>query len=109
MTERDQAASTGRAVRSRGAGTRRSGRRADGCGFIVVTCLVTCLLMIVNGGLVAASYGWLSSVGPSLLRHPRFAQACLFVLPVLLLFVQWWVIDRLLDLFRPGPSRPARP
>jgi hypothetical protein len=73
----------------------------DGCGFIIFTCLVSCLLMIVNGGLVAAVYQWVAEWGPGLLRQSRVAQATLFVVPVLLLFVQWWLLDHLLDFVRP--------
>ena len=73
----------------------------DGCGFILFTCLVSCLLMIINGGLVAAGYQWLADLGPKFLRQSRVAQATLFIAPVLLLFVQWWVLDHLLDFLRP--------
>jgi hypothetical protein len=76
--------------------------RSDGCGFILFTCLVTCLLMVVNGGLVAAGYRWLAELGPRILQHPRVAQASLFLLPVMLLFLQWWFLDRLLDWLRPA-------
>ena len=81
---------------------RRSALAAtDGCGFIAFTCLVSCLLMIINGGLVAAGYQWLAEGGPRFLQQTRVAQATLFVAPVLLLFLQWWLLDHLLDFLRP--------
>ena len=39
---------------ARNRGGRRSG---DGCGVILITCLVTAVLMVFNGALVAAGYG----------------------------------------------------
>ena len=70
----------------------------------LVQCLVTALLMVFNGAIVAVGYRWLRDLGPAILSNPRVAQGSLFVMPVLLLFIQWWFLDRCLDWLR--GSRP---
>lgn len=69
----------------------------DGCGFLIATCLFTCCFLVINGMLVVTFYAWLAPLGPEFLRNPKTAQAVLFAAPVLLLLVEWWVADYLVD------------
>lgn len=80
-----------------------------GCGFLLWTCLATCVLLLVNAGIVGSLYSFLAPIGPRILRHPRALQFLLFAGPVLLLFFEWWLVDFLVDRgarFWP-PRRPA--
>lgn len=68
-----------------------SGR--DGCGFLVLTCVGVCLLLAINGVLVALFYNWLQRMGLAWPSRPRLGQTLLFVGPIMLIFLEWWLID----------------
>jgi hypothetical protein len=72
-----------------------------GCGFLLVSGLLTCVLLSINGLIVTnvlqASWPGL----PDTLRDQRMAQALVFLVPVLLLFIEWWICDVALDWLRP--------
>jgi hypothetical protein len=68
--------------------------RLDGCVFVVATCAVTCVLLAVNIAIVS------SLVNPFIPTSGRFAadraklwQIVRFVCPVLLIFVEWTLIE----------------
>ena len=65
----------------------------DGCGFLVLTCVGICLLLAINGVLVALFYAWLLRMNPAWSDRPRLSQTLHFVGPVLLVFLEWWLID----------------
>jgi hypothetical protein len=92
-------------------GKHRSPRpRRDGCGFLTLTCVFTCFFLILNSALVARFYPELADLGPNWLQHPRIEQMMKFVAPVLLIFVQWWVVDLAADFFAPaGHVRQSDP
>jgi hypothetical protein len=76
-------------------------RRRLGCGFLFVSVLLTCILLAING-LIVMNVFIASMPGlPDWLRDPRISQAIVFLGPVLLLFVEWWVCDVALDWLRP--------
>jgi hypothetical protein len=79
--------------------------RCDGCGFLVLTCVFTCFFLILNCALVSRFYGPLSSYAPPVLQHPRVTQAIMYVAPVALMLIEWWVVDLVVDLV----SFPRRP
>lgn len=72
-------------------------RQRVGCGFLISTCLLTCLMLVFNGAMVMSLYYWLAPLGPRILRHPQAFQFLLFSTPVLLLFVEWRMIDSFVD------------
>lgn len=74
----------------------------DGCGFLLVTCLVTCCFLAINSTLVQILFGWLSPLGPEFFRRPRMAQLIMFTAPVLLVVVEWWLADRIVDRLSPA-------
>ena len=76
-----------------------------GCGHLLGSVVLACLLLTLNGIAVASLYhAWMSRLA-DFWRSPRIAQTILFLGPILLLVVQWWAIDVIVDYFRPLPSR----
>jgi hypothetical protein len=68
--------------------------RADGCGFAIGTIVFTCAMLVLNGILVTAVYQWLYRNGaPTTPQHVKTVQLLLFVCPVVLLFVEWTLLD----------------
>lgn len=65
--------------------------------YLVSVCAFACVLLIINAVVVRALYGYLPAE-PAIFAHPRFGRAVMFVAPVLMLVVEWMVIDRLMDL-----------
>ncbi len=92
-------------------------KRRDGCGFLVLTCLFSCLFLVLNSVMVVRMYPVLAALGPGVLRHRGVEQMMMFVGPVLLIFVEWWLVDTIVDglgyvgLRRTGrgPTSPRRP
>jgi hypothetical protein len=73
-----------------------------GCGFIIVSLLLTCILLGMNGLIVTNVFYASQANLPQELRQPRVAQAIVFLGPVLLLLVEWWVFDVATDWLRPA-------
>lgn len=80
---------------------RRANDRRDGCGFLVLTCVFTCFFLVLNSALVSKVYPSLEQLGPDLLSHPRVKQIMMFVGPVVLVFVEWRLVDLVVDLLTP--------
>jgi len=76
--------------------------RGGGCGFLLATCLVTCCFLAINSTLVQISFAWLSPLGPALLRQPRVAQLIMFAAPVVLVGLEWWLADYIVDRLTPA-------
>ncbi len=72
---------------------RPANQKVAGRGFVIVSCLVACGLLIVNGSFVSSFYQWLQTVGPEILKDARIAQASLFVFPLLLLLIELLIWD----------------
>ena len=77
--------------------SRKSGTRSYGCSMIAVTGLVTILLLVINTGLVRAVLR-----EGELRIDPRAAQPLQFMLPLVLIFVEFWIFDSLARLLRPS-------
>lgn len=82
--------------------------RSDGCGHFLATGIVSAFFLVINGVLVASLYTWLAPMGPAVLSHPRAAGVIAIVGPLLLVFVEWWLIDWLVDIFSPRDKLAAR-
>ena len=78
-------------------GSSRDRARPAGCGFLLLTCIITCLLLLLNGILVTTLYNWFSPLGPDWLEREKVRQFALFVAPVLLILAEWWLVDFLVD------------
>lgn len=76
---------------------RSSPNRRDGCGFLVLTCLFSCLFLVLNSIMVVRMYPLLATLGPAVLRNRGVEQMMMFAGPVLLIFVEWWLVDTIVD------------
>lgn len=70
--------------------------RGAGCLFVITTLLVTCLLFLANQSVVAILFRMLAVSWPGIFNSQGAQQFIMFVGPVLLIFVEWWLIDSLL-------------
>jgi hypothetical protein len=87
---------------------RKTRSRRGGCAFFLWTCLYfwlfcvsSCLFLLLNSALIKGFYGQFALQGPDFLLRPRVVQAVMFIGPVLMIFVEWWVIDLVVDLVTP--------
>lgn len=55
--------------------------------------ILTCLLLFLNGSLVMALLSAFAATGPSWARKPEFSQFILFLMPVVMVVIQWMMID----------------
>ena len=73
-----------------------------GCGFLVVAALLSCVLLGINGLIVMNLVNAVLPTLPSEWRHQaRFGQAVVFVGPLVLLVIEWWICDVTIDWLRP--------
>lgn len=85
----------------RSVATTSPGKTRIGCGFLIVSALLTCVFLAINGLIVM---NLVNAVMPSLpdeWRQARVAQAIVFLGPLALLVIEWWVCDVALDWLRP--------
>lgn len=75
----------------------------DGCFFSLMTLLISGAFLIVNGVVVSLAFGGLAEAVPAL-RTQRVGQSVQFLLPILMLFAEWWLLDLLSDLVQ-GTTR----
>jgi len=80
--------------------------RTEGCGYLVLTCFVTCFLLVLNSAVVSTFYPPLAAAGPSFMRHARVAQMFMYLGPVVLIFLEWWIVDLAVEAVT--PVRPGR-
>jgi len=71
---------------------RRQGER-DGFLFQVKTVLLMCVLLVLNVAFVASLFRTVAREGPEWLRHPKVEQMILLIGPLVVLIIQWWLID----------------
>lgn len=68
-----------------------------GCAHLVALLLVTSLLLVIDTFVVTIAYrSWLEFQGEKR-PDPRLAQTVLISGPLLLLFLQYWLYDRVRD------------
>lgn len=72
-----------------------------GCAFACGSAAITCLMLLINGSFVLAILDSIPNTAPAWVRKPEFLQFMLFLIPVLLVVVQWIVIDYVRGKFRP--------
>jgi len=71
----------------------REGRSREGCLIQVLTCLAICALLLFNGIFVFSVYRQLEEVGPDILSQPKLAQTTLFLGPILMILIEYWLFD----------------
>ena len=81
-----------------------------GCGYVAVVTLVACVLLVINSFMVHAALSAYQEVAPPEMSEPRAQQAIQIVLPVILIFMEYWLYDRLVDRLakREGESTPSK-
>ena len=68
-----------------------------GCAHLVVMLISTSMLLVIDTYAISVAYqSWLELRGDRP-HDPRIAQTVLIVGPLLLLFLQYWLYDRLRD------------
>lgn len=72
-----------------------TGTHAAGCMAAVGSALLTGFLLFLNGGVVLAALNALSSGGLVMLRNESFSQFAVLFGPVVLVVIQWMMIDYL--------------
>lgn len=68
---------------------------AAGCFAALGSALLTGFLLFLNGGVVLAALNALSSGGLTILRNESFSQFAVLFGPVVLVVIQWMMIDYL--------------
>jgi hypothetical protein len=77
-------------------------RHRIGCGFLIVSAILSCVLLGINGLIVMNLMNAVLPTLPAGWRHPaRFGQALVFVGPLVLLLIEWWICDVTIDWLRP--------
>ena len=76
---------------------------AQGCVFATASTLITCVLLFINGGLMAAICNAALRSGVVFMRTTGVQQFCLFVGSVLLVVIQWIMIDYVVNRVRRWP------
>jgi len=52
-----------------------------------------CVLLVLNVAFVASLFRTVAREGPEWLRHPKVEQMILLIGPLVVLIIQWWLID----------------
>ena len=78
-----------------------------GCGFLCVSAILTCVLLAINGLIVMNLVNAVVPTLPQEWREPRIAQAAVFLGPLLLLLIEWWVCDVTIDWLRPAAQHTS--
>lgn len=76
---------------------RRGWINVEWCSFVVVTSL----LIVINDAVLLWLWEKLGRLGPSWMSSPKFIQVVSLVGSVLLVFAQWWAIERITALWLP--------
>jgi hypothetical protein len=81
-----------------------------GCLMSVGSAAITGLLLFLNGSFVLAVISALAKAGFEAIADPSFSQFLLFTIPILMVIVQWYMIDyvRNRQYFKPHDSSETR-
>jgi hypothetical protein len=82
--------------------TDRPAKARLGCGFLCVSALLTCILLAINGLIVMNLVNAFMPMMGNDPRNQRAAQAIVFLGPLVLLMIEWWVCDVAIDWLRPA-------
>lgn len=83
-------------------------RLPSGCLAALLTGAVSLLFLLLNVLLVQSSYTLLSAIWPNWTRDVKVAQACLLLGPILLLLMEWWLVELFADQWANRSSRRMR-
>jgi hypothetical protein len=71
-----------------------------GCLYAFSSAIVTCVLLFLNGAIVMAFLRAVANSGAQWARNPRIMQFLLLLIPVILVVLQWMLLDYLRCRFR---------
>ncbi|QDU93741.1 hypothetical protein [Lignipirellula cremea] len=80
--------------------------RGDGCGFVLLTCLFMCCALLLNGMVAMVA---VSALRSTLLADERLHGFVLFLMPIGMLVIQWWIVDQVVDWLSPQQEENGRP
>ena len=78
-----------------------AGQVRIGCGFLLVAAILSCVLLAINGLIVMNLMNAIHPTLPEEWRQPRIAQGIVFLGPLILLVIEWWICDVALDWLQP--------
>jgi hypothetical protein len=82
---------------------------SSGCLGVFVSALVSCVLLFLNGGVVMAILNALDDQNWTLFRDDQLSQFWVLIGPVILLIIQWRMIDYLRDHLAPRENPAIDP
>ncbi len=82
--------------------------KRDGCGFLILTCVFSCFFLVLNAALINKLYPFTLQRIPPFRDYPRLDQLVLFLGPVLLIFIEWWLVDLVVDAVTSGRGRSLK-
>jgi len=68
-------------------------------GSALLSALVTAVMLLINGSFVSVLLSAFASSGPEWLARPGVLQFILFVAPLMMVVVEWMILDTVADLF----------
>ena len=71
-----------------------------GCLMALASAMLTGVLLFINGSLVMAVMSAFAASGPSWAAKREFSQFMLFLMPVVLVVIQWMMIEYVRTRFR---------
>ncbi len=80
----------------------------SGCLHLAAVVLVACVLLVVNGVLVHAAMIAYQPWAPREMNEVRVQQAIKFVVPIVMVFMQYCLFDWLVDRSTPESTRGSR-
>lgn len=79
---------------------------SSGCVGVFVSAIASCVLLFLNGGVVMAILNALDDQNWTLFRDDQLSQFSVLIGPVIMLVIQWRMIDYLRDHLTPS-EKPA--
>lgn len=73
-----------------------------------VSAILTCVLLAINGLIVMNLVNAILPTLPEQWNATRASQAAVFVGPLILLLIEWWVCDVVIDWLRPLQRPPGK-
>lgn len=73
---------------------------AGGCLMSLGSAVITCCLLVLNGGLVMGGLAAMAATGVDWVKNGQANQFVLFAGPICLAIIQWFMIDTVRGIFR---------
>ncbi len=77
--------------------TRRTLRHSGGCGYLLMVSFVASVLYALNSYLIRSIYQPISDLSPYILGNEKITHGIQIGVPVLMIMIQYWLFDYLVD------------